>query len=59
MKVPRWNIADAIRTLAIVARPITSADIANDTTACREHWQAIGALKVILEDIAAEKENAQ
>lgn len=47
----RFTIKDAIESLEVASRPISSVDISSDSAAFREHWQAIGALRVILHDI--------
>lgn len=51
----RFTIKDAIKILDAISRPITSVDISTDSKAFQEHWQAIGALGVVLKDIEAQE----
>ncbi len=53
MRGSRFTVDDALEQLAIIVRPLASVEAHSDQKTIQEHWQAIGALGVILRDMKA------
>lgn len=51
-----FTIEDAVTQATIARKPIGRRDIENDTPAYQAHWQAIGALTVILDGLRIDRD---